>query len=66
MSYENLVLPYQNQAQQHGGEPLQIFYPSLNGQSNHPFAILDTSTSWVTPEQQQAALVVGQPLVIPN
>ena len=54
MTYENLVLLYQGEAQQQGEEPLQIFFPGLNAISNHPFAILDTP--WVTAEQQQAAL----------
>jgi ABC-type sulfate transport system substrate-binding protein len=53
MTYENLVLLYQSEAQQQAKEPLQIFYPGLNAISNHPFAILDAP--WVTAEQQQAA-----------
>jgi serine/threonine protein kinase/ABC-type Fe3+ transport system substrate-binding protein len=53
-TYENLVLMFQQDAQAHGKEPLQIFYPGLNAVSNHPFAILQAS--WVSPEQQKAAM----------
>lgn len=53
MTYENLVLLYQVEAQQQGGESLQIFYPGLNAVSNHPFAILDAP--WVMDEQKLAA-----------
>ena len=53
MTYENLVLLYQEEAQQRGGEPLQIFYPGLNAVSNHPFAVLDAP--WVSNEQKLAA-----------
>ncbi|HLI09152.1 MAG TPA: protein kinase [Ktedonobacteraceae bacterium] len=52
-TYENLVLTLQQEAQQHQGELLQMFYPSHNIVSDHPFAILQGS--WVTAEQRQAA-----------
>ena len=51
-TYESLVLTNQQQAQQHWG-PLQMFYPSINLVSDHPFAIL--AGSWVTAEERQAA-----------
>lgn len=53
MTYENLVLLYQKDAHLRGGEPLQIFYPSLNAVSTHPFAILDAP--WVSDDQKMAA-----------
>lgn len=52
-TYENLVLLNQNQAQQSGGEALQLYYPSQGIISHHPFAILNAP--WVTPEQVNAA-----------
>ncbi len=54
MTYENLVLEYQSQAQQTQQEPLLIYYPGLNAVSNHPFAILDAH--WVSDEQKTAAM----------
>jgi len=54
MTYENLVLEYQPQAQQSQQEPLLIYYPGLNAVSNHPFAILDAP--WVSDEQKTAAM----------
>jgi len=54
MTYENLVLEYQPQAQQSQQEPLLIYYPGLNAVSNHPFAILDAP--WVSDEQKMAAM----------
>ena len=51
--YENLVLMLQQDASLRGKEPLQLFYPSLNTVSNHPFAILQAP--WTTTEQQKAA-----------
>jgi len=53
MTYENLVLLYQKDAQLRGGEPLQIFYPSLNAVSTHPYVILDAP--WVSDDQKMAA-----------
>lgn len=53
ITYENLVLLYQDEAQRSGGEPLEIFYPSQEAISDHPFAIL--SAPWVSTEQQAAA-----------
>ena len=54
MTYENLALEYQSQAQQSQQEPLLIYYPGLNAVSNHPFAILDAP--WVSDEQKTAAM----------
>jgi Ca-activated chloride channel homolog len=54
MTYENLVLEYQSQAQQSQQEPLLIYYPGLNAVSNHPFAILDAP--WVSDDQKTAAM----------
>jgi len=54
MTYENLVLEYQSQAQQSQQEPLLIYYPGLNAVSNHPFAILDAP--WVSDDQKMAAM----------
>lgn len=54
-TYENLLLAYQPEAQQRQQQPLQLFYPSLNILSDHPFAILQGN--WVTPEQRTAAQV---------
>ena len=53
ITYENLVLLYQHQAMQSGGEPLEIFYPSQEAVSDHPFAVLDAP--WVSDEQKSAA-----------
>jgi serine/threonine protein kinase len=52
-TYENLALTLQQEAMQTQHQPLQIFYPSLNIVSDHPFAILQGS--WVKPEEQIAA-----------
>ena len=52
-TYENLVLLNQHQAQQSGGEALQIYYPGQETISRHPFAILNAP--WVTSEQVAAA-----------
>jgi hypothetical protein len=52
-TYENLVLTSEKQAINAQHQPLEMFYPSLNIVSDHPFAILQGS--WVTPEQQMAA-----------
>ena len=54
-TYENLVLTPQNQqvAMSKHGQSLQMFYPDLNIESNHPFAILQGN--WVNTEQQMAA-----------
>ena len=52
-TYENLALTLQQEAMQAQHQPLQLFYPSLNIVSNHPFAILQGS--WVTSEQKLAA-----------
>jgi serine/threonine protein kinase len=54
LTYENLALSYQQQAQASVGEPLQIFYPSQNIVSEHPFAILDAP--WVSDEEKSAAI----------
>jgi ABC-type Fe3+ transport system substrate-binding protein len=54
-TYENLVLTQQQAAQQRQGQPLQLFYPSLNILSDHPFAIL--RGDWATQEEQMAAQV---------
>jgi hypothetical protein len=54
-TYENLVLTPQNQqaAMRKHQQSLQLFYPDLNIESNHPFAILQGN--WVNTEQQMAA-----------
>jgi serine/threonine protein kinase len=52
-TYENLVLLYQNEAQQRWHQPLQIYYPSQGTISGHPFAILNAP--WVSSEQVAAA-----------
>ncbi|HEX6481746.1 MAG TPA: protein kinase [Ktedonobacteraceae bacterium] len=54
-TYENLVLTPQNQqaAMRKHQQSLQLFYPDLNIESNHPFAILQGN--WVNTEQQTAA-----------
>ncbi len=54
-TYENLALTLQAQAVQRWNQPWQVFYPSLNILSDHPFAILQGS--WVNAEQQMAATV---------
>ncbi len=53
MTYENLVLTLQQEANNRQHQPLLMFYPSLNIVSDHPFAILNGS--WVSDEQKQAA-----------
>lgn len=53
-TYENLVLTLQAQARSQQGQPLLIYYPSVNMLSDHPFAVLQGD--WVTDEQKQAAL----------
>lgn len=52
-TYEGLVLTLQRQAMQRQKQALQLFYPSVNLLSDHPFAILQGS--WVTPEERMAA-----------
>jgi serine/threonine protein kinase len=52
-TYENLILTNNKTAMAVQHQPLQLFYPSLNIVSDHPFAILQGN--WVTPEQQMAA-----------
>jgi len=52
-TYENLVLTGEKQAISVQHQPLELFYPSLNIVSDHPFAILQGS--WVTSEQLKAA-----------
>ena len=52
-TYENLVLSDQVQAMERQQQSLQLFYPSTNILSDHPFAIL--KGDWVTTEEQQAA-----------
>ena len=54
-TYENLVLTPQNQqaAKLKHQQSLLLFYPDLNIESNHPFAILQGN--WVNTEQQMAA-----------
>ncbi|HEX6108330.1 MAG TPA: serine/threonine-protein kinase, partial [Ktedonobacteraceae bacterium] len=52
-TYENLILTNNKTAMAVQHQPLQLFYPSLNILSDHPFAILQGD--WVTPEQQMAA-----------
>jgi hypothetical protein len=54
-TYENLVLTLQPEAIQRNSQPLQLFYPSLNIVSDHPFAILQGN--WVKQEEQMAASV---------
>ncbi len=53
MTYENLVLTLQHEANNRQHQPLLMFYPGLNIVSDHPFAILNGS--WVTDERRQAA-----------
>ena len=53
VTYENLILTSQREAQLRQGQPLLMFYPDLNITSNYPFAILQGD--WVTDEQQEAA-----------
>jgi serine/threonine protein kinase len=52
-TYENLILTNNKAAVAVQHQPLQLFYPSLNIVSDHPFAILQGN--WVTHEQQLAA-----------
>jgi len=54
-TYENLVLQDQAEAMQRQQQPLQLFYPSTNILSNHPFAVLNGD--WMTLEEQQAAVM---------
>jgi serine/threonine protein kinase len=54
-TYENLILTNNKTAMAVQHQPLQLFYPSLNIVSDHPFAILQGN--WVTHEQQMAARV---------
>lgn len=63
-TYENLVLTKQKLAQQAQHQALQLFYPSLNIVSDHPFAILQGS--WVTREQQMAAQIFRDFLLSPQ
>ena len=53
-TYENLVLTLQQDAIQRY-QPLQPFYPGLNIESDHPFAVLQGN--WITPDERQAARV---------
>jgi len=52
-TYENLVLTFESQAINRQHQQLQLFYPSLNILSDHPFAILQGN--WVSDEQRMAA-----------
>ncbi len=54
-TYENLVLTLENQAISRQHQQLQLFYPSVNILSDHPFAILQAKG--VTNEQRMAARV---------
>ena len=54
-TYENLILTNNKTAMTVQHQPLQLFYPSLNIVSDHPFAILQGN--WVTHEQQLAARI---------
>jgi len=54
-TYENLILTNNKTAMAVQHQPLQLFYPSLNIVSDHPFAILQGN--WVTHEQQLAAQI---------
>ncbi len=54
-TYENLILTNNKTAMAVQHQPLQLFYPSLNIVSDHPFAILQGN--WVTNEQQMAARI---------
>jgi serine/threonine protein kinase len=54
-TYENLILTNNKTAMAVQHQPLQLFYPSLNIVSDHPFAILQGN--WVTTEQQMAARI---------
>jgi serine/threonine protein kinase len=54
-TYENLVLTLQQQAFSRQQQALQLFYPSVNILSDHPFAIL--LGSWVTDEERMAAKI---------
>src|SRR6266567_210912 len=54
-TYENLVLTLESQAISRQHQQLQLFYPSVNILSDHPFAILQAKG--VTNEQRMAARV---------
>jgi len=54
-TYENLVLTLENQAISRQHQQLQLFYPSVDILSDHPFAILQAKG--VTNEQRMAARV---------
>jgi len=54
-TYENLILTLENQAISRQHQQLQLFYPSVNILSDHPFAILQAKG--VTNEQRMAARV---------
>ena len=51
--YENLVLTLQPAVQRQNRPALLPFYPGLNLESDHPFAILQGD--WVTPDEREAA-----------
>ena len=54
-TYENLVLTAQDEIKQRQPQKLRMFYPRVNIESDHPFALLQAP--WVKPEMHMAAQV---------